>query len=175
MLEHNIFSWEGHQPSPIAKQGMPKSIIVYQQKISICKTDKLFLPIESTSNMNIIIHTRCYVYYYVPLFKYWFTHLIYVILSCRYRYLPSLPLLTHCEIMRRGQWQAQDQRSPPTSSSSSFTIIFFTKMTFSTPQCPVITKRCREGVQSKWAVIMRSKKDYPLYVCIIRKLGIHTM
>ena len=141
---------------------MPKSIIVYQQKISICKTDKLFLPIEGTSNMNIIyMRTRCYVYYLytsiqILIYPPYLRH------SLMPLYLPSLPLLTHCEIMRRGQWQAQDQRSPPTSSSS-FTIIFFTKMTFSTPQCPVITKRCREGVQSKWAAIMRSKKDYPLY------------
>ena len=156
---------------------MPKSIIVYQQKISICKTDKLFLPIESTSNMNIIIHTRCYVYYYVPLFKYWFTHLIYVILSCRYRYLPSLPLLTHCEIMRRGQWQAQDQRSPPTSSSSSFTIIFFTKMTFSTPQCPVILlKDVGRGSSQNglWSCDLK-KIILCIHICIIRKLGIHTM
>ena len=150
---------------------MPKSIIVYQQKISICKTDKLFLPIEGTSNMNIIyMRTRCYVYYLytsiqILIYPPYLRH------SLMPLYLPSLPLLTHCEIMRRGQWQAQDQRSPPTSSSS-FTIIFFTKMTFSTPHCPVILlKDVGRGSSQNglWSC------DLKKIILCIRKLGIHTM
>ena len=143
---------------------MPKSIIVYQQKISICKTDKLFLPIEGTSNMNIIyMRTRCYVYYLytsiqILIYPPYLRH------SLMPLQIPTIPTFTHS--LRN---HAQGPMTGPGPKESPYLLFFFyhhflhQNDVFDTAVPRYITKRCREGVQSKWAVIMRSKKDYPLY------------
>ena len=144
---------------------MPKSIIVYQQKISICKTDKLFLPIEGTSNMNIIyMRTRCYVYCILPIYLYSNIDLPTLFTSFSHAAIPTIPTFTHS--LRN---HAQGPMTGPGPKESPYLLFFFyhhflhQNDVFDTAVPRYITKRCREGVQSKWAVIMRSKKDYPLY------------